>query len=429
MFNSLSWTRTTFADVRYSESAPFHVIDLSTGLEVPSQVVVLPEEGRQQGNKYLRIAAPDVPSVGYKVFEVRPGPGQEFPQAATVSGGSIENDSYRLKVADNGAIKSLIDKSRSNRELVGHSLNDLGPDQGSIEVENQGPVSVTLKATAQGPIAHVSRITLFKSSPAIDIRNDITQNFDGTYTWAFDFKFKKPDVWSEEVGAVIRAKLLADGGQYSPTMSRLEWLTLNHFVDMSDEDGSGVTLSNSDAAFMKLGESSIENGVSHLDTRTPQIRVLAGGQIDGPAAGIPRQGGDSHFLQRFALATHSKFDPVTAMKFALEQQNPVVTGWLQSGGSYPEKLFSLLSISNRNVLLWALKPAEENGKGELVARVWNLATSPQDYSVSLTPGITAAQRVTHIETPLESLAISGRSVAMHAARSQLQTVRLSPARN
>ena len=45
-------------------------------------------------------------------------------------------------------------------------------------------------------------------------------------------------------------------------MSRLEWLTLNHFADMSGEDGAGVTLSNSDLAFMKLGNSAIHDGVS-----------------------------------------------------------------------------------------------------------------------------------------------------------------------
>jgi len=36
-----------------------------------------------------------------------------------------------------------------------------------------------------------------------------------------------------------------------------------------------------------------------------------------------------------------------------------VTGLITGGGALPEKSFSLLKISNPNMLLWALKPAEE----------------------------------------------------------------------
>ncbi len=69
---------------------------------------------------------------------------------------------------------------------------------------------------------------------------------------------------------------------------------------------------------MKLGRSAVVNEVSRLDTSTPQISVLAGGQVDGPQLGIPVQGGDSRFLQRFALTVHRRFDPgADSMRFAL----------------------------------------------------------------------------------------------------------------
>ncbi len=123
-----------------------------------------------------------------------------------------------------------------------------------------------------------------------------------------------PDVWHEEVGAVIRGKLLADGGHYSPRNARYDWLTMNHFADISDGTANnfGITISNVDAFFMKLGSSTSTT----LDTATPQINVLAGGQIDGPGLGISNQGGDAFFTQRFALQTHGTFDQTAAMKFA-----------------------------------------------------------------------------------------------------------------
>ena len=213
-------------------------------------------------------------------------------------------------------------------------------------MESTGPVSVTLKAQGDGPLAHISRITLYRDSRRIDIRNEINENFDGTHTWDFAFNLKSPDVHHEEVGAVIRAKLLADGGHYSPTMSRLEWLTLNHFADMSGEDGAGVTLSNSDCAFMKLGDSYIADGVSHLDTTTPQIQVLAGGQIDAPQAGIPKQGGDS-LPAAFRAPDPQRVQPAAAMKFSLEHQNPPLTGWVRRGEVYPETAYPLLTSRTR----------------------------------------------------------------------------------
>src|SRR5581483_10846093 len=313
VFNSLSWSRTDVADLPYTDTNPVFVVDLTNNQETPSQIVTV------NGQRFLRVLARDVPPVGYKVFEIRPGAGGGFPNAATVSGGVIENDRYRLTVADRGAITGLFDKTR-NREFAravnGRFINDLGPGSGSLQVENAGPVSVTLRADASGPLSHTSRITLVRDKDRIEIRNDITQNFSDVYTWGFGFNLDSPDVWHEEVGAVIRAKLLTQGGHYSPRNARYDWLTLNHFADMSAGGGVGVTLSNADCYFMQLGNSS----TSTLDANTPQISPLVGGQVDGSALGIPNQGGDASFLQRFALQTRTAYDPAAAMKFALEHQ-------------------------------------------------------------------------------------------------------------
>ena len=96
-----------------------------------------------------------------------------------------------------------------------------------------------------------------------------------------------------------------------------------------------MTLSNPDLAFARLGNST----VTTLDTATPQLNMLAGGQVDGSWLGIPAQNGNTHFLQRFALRPHGDYDQAAAMKFALEHQNPFVTGAvisIKDGGVYPE---------------------------------------------------------------------------------------------
>jgi alpha-mannosidase len=371
---------------------------------------------------YLRVLARDVPPVGYKVYEIRPGAGSSFAAAAQASEDVLENDFYRLRVAGNGAVTSLIDKTRGNREFArefdGGFINDLGGRAGRVRVENSGPVSVTLLAEADEPVAHRTRITLRRDSNRIDVYNEILENFSEVLTWNFGFNLDDPDVWHEEVGAVIRARLLDDGGHYAPSHARYDWQTLNHFADMSGGDGVGITLSNADCYYVRLGGSERD----HLDVNSPQLSVLAGGQVDGRRLGIRAQDGDSSFLQRFALQTRDTFDPAAAMRFALEHQNPLLAAEITGGDYYPETAYSLASIDHPAVLLWALKPAEDGIQNGIVARMWNLAAEPADLTLALSPGrTTAAAHISHIETYIEDADVVDGALSATLAANQLKT--------
>jgi alpha-mannosidase len=420
-FNPLGWVRTGAADYRYTGTGPLHVVDLTDGKEVPSQFITI------SGVRYLRIMASNVPAVGYKVFEIRAGIGQSYPNAAIVKGGTIENTVFRVTVADRGAITSWIDKSRSNREMVrvvnSRAMNDLGPGTGTLKVENAGPVSVTLLAAASSPLAHNSRVTLYRDAEWIDISNEITQNFSSIETWAFGMDLMNPDTWHEEVGAILHAKVLNQGGHYSdqPGAARYDWLTLNHFVDMTGSGPVGVTLSNADCCFMQLGGSTASN----LDISTSQVSVLAGGRVANGANGLPNQDGDDYFLQRFALQSHGAYRQAEGMKFAMEHQNPLVTGRVNGSDILPEKNFSLLNINNSNVLLWALKPADDGINHGVIARIWNLSNSASSFNFSFPEGLlAAAQRVTHIETPIEQAAVANGKLADILTAQQMKSYSL-----
>ncbi len=422
VFNPLSWTRTDYVDLRMRMNRQIQIVDISTGLVVPSQAV------RNNGIDALRILAENVPSVGYKVYEIRDAVQEERPNSPSITGNMIENNYYRITLENDGAISSLIDKTRGNRETVrainGKLLNDLGGDRsGTITVESSGPVSVTLRADSTSPLQHTTRLTIFANLNRIEIRNDITQNFGNLNTWSYSFDINAPDVWHEEVGAVIRGKLLANGGHYSPRNARYDWLTMNHFADISDgaANNFGVTISNADAFFMKLGASTS----AALDTATPQINVLAGGQIDGAGLGILNQGGDTLLTQRFALQTHGAFNQTAAMKFSLEHQNPFVTATISGTGTqsrpYPANNFSFVNISNPDVLLWSLKPTEDGiGRG-VVARVWNQGNAPLNYQLSLSRPIISAERLTHIETSIAPATVFAGKLNATINQQQIQT--------
>jgi alpha-mannosidase len=423
VFNPLSWARTDVADIRYTGSLPAHVIDVTTGAEVPSQAVTL------GGLAYLRVVVPGVPSVGYKVLEIRAGAGQVFGNGPTASAstGVIENEAYRIVVSPRGAITSFIDKRMGDRQFAGNiggfAMNDLGASSGSLQIENAGPVSVTLLATAPSPLAHRTRVTLFRGSDRVEIHNEVTQNFGGTRLWKFSFNLTSPDVRHEEVGAITRARLTTAGGHYSPRNARYDFLTLNHFADMTGAGPAGVTLSNADAYFMQVGSSSVSN----LDTTTPQLSVLLGGSLR-PYNPIQNQAGDSFFRQRFALRSHGAYDQAAAMRFALEHQNPLAVGAVTGGGNaYPGSSHSFLSISDPNVLLWALKPAEEGIAAGVIARVWNVTDAARSFSLSLDEPIVAGRSVWHTETDRGAATLSGGALTSPIAKSQLLSFRLFPA--
>jgi alpha-mannosidase len=429
--NPLGWARTDGADFAYNGDRNIHVRDLSTGEDVPHQFVNF------AGLKFLRILASDVPATGYKVFEILSGPGSAPTNAAAIvaaDNATLENSRVKLTVDSDGAIASLVDKAQSDAEFAsvisGLKLNDFAAYETNgnvIEVENSGPVSVTLKCVSNAGRPHTTRITLYRDSDYVEIRNEITENFSDVRHWAFSFNLASPDVHTEEVGAIIRAKTKAHGGDYADTHARYDYLTLNHFADITDSANlRGVTLANADCAFAKLGHSTATN----LDTTTPQLNVLAGGQVDGSWLGIRGQNGETHFLQRFALRPHGAYDPVAAMKFGLESQNPFVTGAVIgiTNSPYPATNFALLNISDPNVLLWALKPHDDGITNGIVARVWNLGTNTSNVRVTSAVPLASAWRVTHIETPLEALPVKTGALETSVPVRRIESYNLKPAR-
>lgn len=429
VLNPLGWIRTDAADFAYDGPADIHVRDLAAGRDAPHQLV------RHDGATYLRILAREVPSAGYKVFEIRPGAGKAPTDAAAqVDGEVLENSAVRLVLERDGAIRSLVDKRNGGTELAatqdGLKLNDFaaGTDEGEpLRVENSGPVSVTVLARSTAGLPHTTAITLYRDSDRVDIRNEIDTEFHDQRHWAFTFAFGHPAVRSEEVGAINLNKRQADGGDYANTHARYDYISANHFADITDGGGDkGVTISNADLAFARLGAST----PAALDILTPQLHFLAGGQVDGGGKRREQTANTNrHFLQRFALRPHRAYDPAAAMRFALEHQNPPVTGAVTGarGAAFSGKSYSLLTVSNPDTLLWAVKPAEEGIDHGLIVRLWNVTDTPAQATLAFTPRWSGARRTTHLETNLGPAPLTRTgTLPLTFARQQMQTYRLLP---
>jgi alpha-mannosidase len=428
VFNALNWGRTDIADFAYSGSLPVKVIDVTSGQEVLSQVIT------KNSVQYIRIQAKDVPSVGYKIFEVQFGNPAISSPVATLTGNVFENSYFKLTITRQGVVTSLIDKINGNRELVsnisGRYFNDMGSGSGetgsNLAMENIGPVSATLKTSTTKKLDHTSSFTLYRDILRVDIENYISQNIgDSVLTNSFSLNIPSPTIWHEESGAVIKAKTTDNGGNYAVKNARCDWLTMNHYANVSNSIYN-ATISNRDCYFMKVGNSTVKS----LDESSSQINVLVGGKTESPySLGINNQYGNTQYTQQFSIFVHNKtYDQTTSMKESLEAQTPFVTGEVVGPNNIlPADNYSFLNTSNPDVILWALKPAEEGmSSNGLVARFWNMSGQKQNNSLTFSNMISSGNEVTHIETdiPSTSLHINGHTADITNGINQMQSYRI-----
>lgn len=414
-FNPLGWTRTDVAQAAAPGTGPVNIVDVTTGKQVAAELI------GSGAARVVRFLAAGVPSVGYKVFEIRAGLGSaSFPTAATYSAGTLISAAYALHMNAGGALDSVIDKA-SGRQLANPTstlqLNDFGSGTGRVTLERAGPVSAKVRADIGGTLPRTVRVTLYAGVDRIEIEDVLRANFSDQQTFSFAFATPNSLVRHEELGAVIRAQL-EPKGQYSKRdfNSNYEWLTLNHFAAETNGDtGPGVVLSNADAYFMKLGNSA----QNFLDQTSPRIDVLAGRSIPT----IPGQAGDRSFLYRFALKPIAAYDQASAMRMSLEHQNPLVTGLVTGVASakLPAAIYSLVTVSDPNQLVWSVKPAEDGIARGVIVRVWNQSATPTSFAATIGApyAATAAMRTTHIETDL-----ADQSAATSVAGNQIATFRL-----
>ena len=422
VFNPLSWDRNDYSDYLYNGKDAIKVLDKAANKETPFQII------NKNNASYLRIFANDIPSFGYKIFEIRKQVAfTRFTNTISVTDSTMENQFYKIKINTKGAITSLIDK-RNNRECVKEQsnlyLNDLGnvdTNEGDIiSIENKGLVSATLSAFSYRPIKHTSKITLFANSDRIEMENYITQNLDEKpVTYSFSLNLDKPDTWHEEAGAILLAKSITKGGHYADTACRLDWIAMNHFTDMSDTD-NGMIISNRDAYFMKPGKST----VNKLDDTTAQINILAAGQIDA-YLGMINQDGDTYFENFLAIKPHNgSFDAGAAMRFSLQHQNPLIAQKITGSNGYLGNSFSLLAVSDPDVVVWALKPAEEGIDNGIIVRVWNVANTDKAITISAMAPIIKAFSITHIETDDSEIQVKDGKLATTIGQNRMQTFRV-----
>jgi alpha-mannosidase len=104
-----------------------------------------------------------------------------------------------------------------------------------------------------------------------------------------------------------------------------------------------------------------------------------------------------------------------------------VTGEVSGGKSASKQIeYSLLTVSDPNVLLWSVKPSEEGMENGLIARFWNMGSAKSNPEISLSHQIGSAWQTTHIETNENQLKPLNGTLSVSFNPYQIKTFRLLP---
>ena len=404
VFNPLNWTRSGLVELD---------LDANLGVfEYPTLTPVLLETLRQ-GSDYSRVRflAQDVPSLGYKCYQVvqlkgrASSPSVEPPLPPD---NRLENSFYRIEIdASTGGVKSLFDK-QLNRELVDvkspYRLNQYlyvaGGDEtdtqlvilrktlplAKLAVSTSGPASIAgARRTSYGQILTVrttglhapsieTDIMLFDQEKKVEFVNrfhkEPVNNKEAIY-FAFPFAFENPS-FSYEIqnGWVDPAKDLLKG-------ANLEWFAIQHWVKES-ATGVAVGLVPLDAPLITLGDINRGTWPERFEPKSSTVfSYVINNYWD---TNYPKmQSGD--FTTRYVLTSGHDLPPEFLSRLGRDSIVPMEVGWLNNFDKFgnPPGLLepvptSFLQVDTPDVVVENWKAAED-GRGTIL-RILELAGRP-----------------------------------------------------
>lgn len=410
--------------LRGSAPAAIRLIDRVTGKDVPVQVL------DRQGSQAHILFLADMPSVGYKVFEVR---AEALPQPAmaplSVTPSSLENARYAVKIDANGDLASVFDKEAGKELLSGpvrlEMRNDPSPDKPawrilyetvtaapreypaapSVRVVERGPVRVALEISRKAAgSTFVQRVMLTNGGDRVDVENLIDWKSPNTLLKAsFPFAASNPKAtYDLGLGTIER-------GNNSP--DRYE-VPAQKWADLTDAGGTfgAAVLNDSKYGWDKPADNVLRLTLLH----TPLPKAY------------PYQSSNDLGHHRFvySIAGHRgdwRAGRVPARAAALNQ--PLVAfQTTPHAGLGPS--FSMLALNDPSgqVAVVALKKAED--EDEYVLRLQELYGRPAHTRINLAGEIVTASEVNAAEERVGDYPSSGSTLIVDLKPYQPRTFAL-----
>ena len=412
------------ADVQFPGGMPTGVsVTAPDGRAVPAQI----SDGKV-------IFTAHVPSVGYAVYSVQPGPKSES-QSGTlrVTQDSLENQYYRVKIDSNGDIASIFDK-QLGRELLAAPMrlaisNDnpqqwpawnmdwdqeqappkeyvSGPVTARI-VEN-GPARVALeitRETAGSKFSQIIRLSAGDAGKRVEVANVIDWNTRESNLKA---------VFSLTAHDQMATYNLGIGTIQRPNAQPRKFEVLSHqWIDLTDASGAfGATIL-----------TDCKNGSDKPNDNTIRLTLI---RTPGTRGGYHDQGtqdiGHHEFV--FGIAGHAADWRQGQTDWQGQRLNdPLVAFQTGKHAGTLGRSFSLVRVSNPRIRISALKKAEQSD--EVVLRLVELDGKPQpDVHIRFAGPIRSAREVNGQEQPVGPAVVKDGSLVTSFTAYQPRTFAL-----
>ncbi|MEX6688687.1 polysaccharide lyase family protein [Danxiaibacter flavus] len=378
VLNTNSWAKTGLVIVSAQQSANGDVVKDAAGNVFPSQRLSTGE---------LAFVAKDIAPFAAKRFTINNGVGFDATKVLATDN-ILDNGLIRVVVdKTSGAITSLrcmaIDNNFAD-SANGNYLNDFlflrGNDVATIKrngpvtikVKESGPVMAVLSVQSEAPGANklTREIRLVAGADYVEVANIVDKKpaelnpVPGDYAWAnvggkeslnFGFPFN-----------VSRGVMNIDipFGVMQPEKDQIpgsckNWLETNRWVDVSN-DNFGITWSSLDAPLIQVGgvTANLLGGQTNPDVwrkKIDQTQTLYSWALNNHWETNYRAYQDGIITFRYAMRPHSQYDPAEATRFATALLQPLVV----ADATGNEQAESLLQLSSPNIIVTALKPADE----------------------------------------------------------------------
>jgi alpha-mannosidase len=408
------------ATVHFEKQRPnaVRVFDPTSNREVPSQVI------SADGDAMKILVLAEVPSVGFKVFDVRPADAPSAIKGSlAVTERSLENARYRVKLDVNGDVASIVDKEIGVELLKAPArlelLNDRSEEWPAWEIQwktvskpprayvtgsqvrvvEKGAVRVALEVTrsAEGS-TFVQRINLTEGGDRLEFDTRVDWKTAGTL-----LKASFPMAASNSKATFDLGLGTIERGNATPNLYEVP---AHEWADITDASGTFGTaiLNNSKYGWDKQTDNVLRLTLIH--TPAPDLTSV-------PATSTRKtfvhQGtndiGHHHFVYAIAGHKHDWREGQIPIRAARLNQ-PLIAFQTKAHAGNLGKSFSMLRVSTDQVAVRAFKKAEDSD--EIVLRLQELyGRSARGIQISMRAPILSAREINAAEEALGTIEIKG----------------------
>jgi alpha-mannosidase len=408
------------------------VFDMS-GKELPSQIRATSRYERE-----LTFRADHVPSLGYKLFELRQQLPRQHPTTLSITPSSIENEFFRIEVdRETGWLKSIVDK-RNGRELLvgpGNELHLLADYPKAWDAWNIGLTGVKYPSkfrkaeiVEEGPARAVLRLYRDYLKPGVQ-KEYPTEEFPSSfftqeiilYAGVDQIYFKTDVDWWEEktmlkvafpltVSDTVATYEIPYGTIRRSTQLRNSWekakveVPAQRWADLSQND-YGVSLLNK----AKYG----------YDIKGDTIRLSL---LRSPKWPDPTADRGKHSID-YALYPHAKrWTEANTVRRGYEYNNPLLAVVTNGhNGQLPES-YSFINLEPENLVLTTVKKAEDSDAW--VVQWYDAKGQDVEAELTLPKVPKKVVRTNFLEEDREALPFSRNTVRLRTSKNAVVTAKI-----